>query len=57
MNISNVHYGHMCFAGATMTGMTTIASFLGHANGDAIIHVCVTAITMLVLAPLYANFK
>ena len=57
MNISNVNFAHMCFAGATMTGTATIASLLGHTSPDTIIHVCVTVVAMLALAPIYADFK
>ena len=57
MNISKVNFSHMCFAGAFMTGLTTIASILGHADSSAIIHVCVTVVAMLILAPLIASFK
>ena len=55
--MDKVHFGHVCFAAATMTGLATIANMLGHADGNAILHVCGTAIGIIVLAPMYANFK
>lgn len=55
--MEKMHFGHVCFAAATMTGMVTLASILGHADGMAMLHVCGTAIGIVVLAPMYANFK
>lgn len=55
--MEKVDFAHVCFAAATMTGLVSIASLLGHADGYAVIHVCGTAIGILVLAPMFASFK
>ena len=54
--MEKVNFAHVCFAAGTMTGLVSIANMLGHADGDAILHVCGTAIAILILAPVYARF-
>ncbi len=57
MDISKIHFGHMCFAAATMTGMVTVASMLGHIEPNAMLNCIGVVIGVLVLTPMYANFK
>lgn len=55
--MDKVHFGHVCFAAATMTGMTTFASIMGHIESAAILPAIGTALGIVILAPLYASFK
>ena len=54
--MEKVNFAHVCFAAATMTGMASIAVMLGHTHGNAVFHVCGTAIGIVFLAPIYARF-
>ena len=54
--MEKVNFAHVCFAAATMTGLASIASLLGHADGYAVLHVCGTAVGIVGLSIIYANF-
>jgi len=55
--MDKVHFGHVCFGAATMSGMATLAVMLGHLDGTGMFHVIGTAIGMLIFSVMYANFK
>jgi len=55
--MEKVNFGHVCFAGATMILMTTVASMLGHITDGAFFNTMGTVLGMLILSVSFATFK